>query len=32
MKIAMIARSTLYTGNGGDTVQIEKTAEYLLNG
>lgn len=29
MKIAMIARSTLYTGRGGDTVQVEKTAAYL---
>lgn len=29
MKIAMIARSTLYTGRGGDTVQVIKTADYL---
>jgi glycosyltransferase involved in cell wall biosynthesis len=29
MKILMLARKTLYTGNGGDTVQVLKTAEYL---
>ncbi|QKJ29925.1 glycosyltransferase family 4 protein [Mucilaginibacter mali] len=29
MRVALIARSTLYTGRGGDTVQIEKTAAYL---
>ncbi|UTW63412.1 glycosyltransferase family 4 protein [bacterium SCSIO 12741] len=29
MKVALIARSTLYSGKGGDTVQIVKTAEYL---
>jgi len=29
MKIAMLARSTLYTVPGGDTIQIQKTAEYL---
>ncbi len=29
MKIAFIARSTLYTVPGGDTIQLLKTAEYL---
>lgn len=29
MRVALIARSTLYTGRGGDTVQIEKTAYHL---
>lgn len=29
MKILMIARSTLYSSPGGDTVQIEMTAKYL---
>lgn len=29
MKIAMVARNTLYSSPGGDTVQIEKTAKYL---
>lgn len=29
MKILMVARSTLYSAPGGDTTQIEKTAEYL---
>jgi glycosyltransferase involved in cell wall biosynthesis len=29
MKVLMIARATLYSHPGGDTVQITKTAEYL---
>ena len=29
MKVLFIARSTLYTNRGGDTVQLSKTAEYL---
>jgi len=29
MKVALLARSTLYTVFGGDTVQIEGTAKYL---
>lgn len=29
MKVAFISRSTLFTGPGGDTVQMNKTAEYL---
>lgn len=29
MRVAFIARSSLYTDKGGDTVQIEKTAESL---
>lgn len=29
MKVLMIARATLYSGPGGDTIQIKKTAEYL---
>ena len=29
MKVLFISRSTLYTGPGGDTIQIWKTAEYL---
>ncbi len=30
MKVALITRSTLYTAPGGDTVQIEQTANELL--
>lgn len=30
MKILMLSRSTLYTSPGGDTVQIENTAKYLV--
>lgn len=29
MKVAFISRNTLFTGKGGDTVQIVKTAQYL---
>jgi glycosyltransferase involved in cell wall biosynthesis len=29
MKVLFISRSTLFTGPGGDTVQIARTAEYL---
>src|ERR1700744_5280409 len=29
MKVAFISRNTLFTGRGGDTVQIVKTADYL---
>ncbi|MES2274834.1 MAG: glycosyltransferase family 4 protein [Bacteroidota bacterium] len=29
MKVVLITRSTLYTGRGGDTVQVIKTAHYL---
>src|SRR5688500_16330361 len=29
MKVAFISRDTLYSGRGGDTIQILKTAEYL---
>src|SRR5690242_17364914 len=31
MKIAFIARSTLYKVHGGDTIQIVETAKYLKN-
>lgn len=30
MKVLFIARSTLFTNRGGDSIQIQKTAEYLL--
>lgn len=29
MKVAFISRSTLFSGKGGDTIQLVKTAEYL---
>lgn len=29
MRVAFISRSTLFSGKGGDTVQLVKTAEYL---
>jgi|GEM_PF-155053 len=29
MRVAFISRNTLFTGRGGDTVQVVKTAEYL---
>jgi glycosyltransferase involved in cell wall biosynthesis len=29
MKVVLITRSTLYTGRGGDTVQVIKTADHL---
>jgi len=29
MKVAFIARSTLFTAKGGDTVQIQQTAKYM---
>ena len=29
MKVAFISRNTLFTGRGGDTIQVIKTAEYL---
>jgi glycosyltransferase involved in cell wall biosynthesis len=29
MKVAMITRSTLYSGSGGDTVQVTETARHL---
>ncbi|HTR28128.1 MAG TPA: glycosyltransferase family 4 protein [Puia sp.] len=32
MKVLFISRSTLYSGPGGDTIQIGKTAEYLRAG
>ncbi|MEO8111198.1 MAG: glycosyltransferase family 4 protein [Ginsengibacter sp.] len=29
MRVALIARSTLFTAKGGDTIQVEKTAKYM---
>ena len=29
MKVAFIARSSLFTAKGGDTVQVQQTAKYM---